>query len=270
MDWLHVRCNSCSHRYVNPMPGDSDIARMYDRSYFAPGGAWVCGFWQGGYEENEDRLRAEARGALRQLPVASGRLLEIGPAGGFFLDEARSAGFDVVGVEINPEMAEYGRTRLQLDIRTGMFEDASLPSESFDVIVMQDVLEHVRQPRTFLAAASQLLKPGGYVFLRGPLEESWRERFYHTLRKFGRRGLRVVDEPPFHLQGFSRKSLIASMTSAGMDVQTLTASAFPPTLSLHDGPKAVLASAIETIAFRLDQISGGGDFVVAVGRKKSS
>ncbi len=81
---------------------------MYADEYFEDGGAWVCGFWTGSYQNNEKKLRHEARSALKMLPTTGRRLLEIGAAGGFFLDEARASGYAVTGIELNRTMAEWG------------------------------------------------------------------------------------------------------------------------------------------------------------------
>lgn len=248
------------------MPADDDLVRMYDNGYFDAGGAWVCGFWSGSYVENESQLRDEARGALARLPIRGGRLLEIGCAGGFFLDEAREAGFEVIGCELNAEMAEFGRERLRLTIHDGLFEHAGFTHGSFDVVVVQDVLEHTRDPVVFARGVQALLRPGGLFFVRGPLEDETRERVYHFLRKLTRRGVSTSSEPPFHLQGFTERSFKRTMERAGFHVERFVSGGTARPWNFHS-PKEALATLIELVAYQVDRLRGGGDFMTATAVK---
>lgn len=234
---------------------------MYADEYFEDGGAWVCGFWSGSYLANEQKLRSEARTALHLLPKSGRRLLEIGAAGGFFLDEARTAGYAVTGIELNQRMADYGRTKLDLDIVAGTFESTDLEIGSFDVVVAQDVLEHVREPRSFVARVAKLLAPGGVFLVRGPLEQSWKDSFFLTMRTLRHRPFEVITQPPYHLQGFVRRSFRRVIEGAGLSLTRFEASATPPRVDLRS-PKGIAAAAIEVAAFGVNRLTAHGDFMV--------
>jgi len=260
--WQPVRCRVCDHRYTNPMPSDDDLLQMYADDYFDDDGAWVCGFWKGSYVGNEKKLRNEARSVLAALPLSGGRLLEIGSAGGFFLDEARTAGFDVTGIELNRHMAEWGRSTLGLEIFSGIFEKMDFEVASYDVVVAQDVLEHVRDPRTFVSKVSGLLSPGGLFFVRGPLEQSLRERFYLGSRRLLRRAALRKEEPPFHLQGFARRSFRTIVERSGLQLQHFKAASNRPRKDFSS-LKSAVATLIEATAHAGDRLMGGGDFMTA-------
>jgi 2-polyprenyl-3-methyl-5-hydroxy-6-metoxy-1,4-benzoquinol methylase len=259
--WQLVRCRACGHRYTDPVPTDAEIARMYADEYFGDGGAWVCGFWSGSYVGNEVKLRREARATLALLPGRGHRLLEIGAAGGFFLDEARAAGYDVVGIELNRTMADWGRSNLGLEIICSSFERAELKDGTFDVIVAQDVLEHVREPRDFVARVARLLKADGVFLVRGPLEQSWKDRFYLALRKWRHGGLLVINHPPYHLQGFVRRSFRHVVEVSGLSVTVFKATTHRPRVDLSS-PKAIAATAIELGAYEADRATAHGDFMI--------
>jgi hypothetical protein len=87
------------------------------------------------------------------------------------------------------------------------FERAHLPREFFDAISMWDVLEHVRDPITFLAAAASLLKSQGYLALNVPNLDSL------PARLLGRSWPLVLPE---HLNYFNKKSLRLAVQKAGM------------------------------------------------------
>ncbi|MEP7087947.1 MAG: class I SAM-dependent methyltransferase [Gemmatimonadota bacterium] len=236
---------------------------MYDDEYFEHGGAWVCGFWEGSYVANEAKLRREAKSTLSLLPDGAGlRLLEIGSAGGFFLDEARAAGFDVKGVELNNTMAEWARSKLNLQVFNGRFEDASFRPGSFEVIVAQDVLEHVCIPKEFVANVARLLAPGGLFLVRGPLEQSWKESFFQVLRKVRRR-LVVDAAPPYHLQGFVRRSFRDLVESSGLSLTRFEARALAPRIEVRS-LKGAVAGVIELVAFGANVLTARGDFMIGI------
>jgi len=253
------------------MPTDDELKVMYSDSYFGEGGAWVCAYWKGSYIDNEQNLRREAGAALAELglpSVGGNHLLEIGSAGGFFLDEARRSGYDVLGIELNESMAEFARDHLRLDVRSELFETAPLESQSFDVIVAQDVLEHVRDLQLFVRRVADLLQPGGVFFVRGPLEQSLREVTYLALRKYVRRETLVLQEQPYHLQGFCRASFERLLRHAGLAVVDFRATS--PRPHWHGRtPKETIATTIEMLAHIGDLVRGGGEFMTARATKKA-
>lgn len=139
------------------------------------------------YVEDESHLRdlARRRLSLPGSPVQQStndsaedrpRLLEIGCAAGFFLDEARRAGYRCEGLEVSEFAADYGRQQLNLEIQTASFLDVPLEAEAYDVIAAFYVIEHFAQQRTVFQKIADALKPGGaFLFAvpstNGPLFE---------------------------------------------------------------------------------------------------
>ena len=95
------------------------------------------------------------------------RLLEIGCGMGFFLEEAVRRGFAAQGLEVNRWEVEMMRAR-GLNVRAGTLEEASIPSESIDVVCMSHVLEHVPDLRSLLCDVHRVLRPGGVLALSQP------------------------------------------------------------------------------------------------------
>lgn len=93
-------------------------------------------------------------------PAKSGaRLLDVGCGPGFLLDQASQSGFSAEGVEPDANMLAAGQKR-GLAIRGGLFPNALASDERFDAIVFNDVLEHIPDLESALAAASRHLQPG--------------------------------------------------------------------------------------------------------------
>ena len=112
------------------------------------------------------------------------KLLDVGCAHGWFLDLA-SKTFDVLGVEpdqrVGLEAAKPGRP-----IRLGYFPDALQPAEKFDVIVFNDVLEHIPDLEAVLAECQHRLNAKGLLVVNLP---SSRGVFYRLARLLHRLGL---------------------------------------------------------------------------------
>lgn len=144
-----------------------------DASGFDPSAYYTDDYFSGGradgyadYRSAEPILRREFAHVLRFIRryKPTGRLLEIGCAYGFFLQEAR-AHFDVQGIEIAAEAAAYAR-QSGLEVRQGLADAATLaPLGSFDVIVLLDVIEHLPDPAATMRLIAERLNPGGIVVM---------------------------------------------------------------------------------------------------------
>lgn len=207
-----VRCVACGLVFAAERPSAAELRALYaDPSYFA-GERYYLDYLA--FERNHRRL---ARRLLRELArhaPARGRLLDVGAAAGFFLDEARRDGWQVAGVEPSPGMSRHARESLGLDVTEGTLADVTLPVASFDAVCFIDSIEHLSEPRATLAQALELLAPGGIVSVLTPNVES-------TLaRVMGRAWPHYT--PPEHLLYFSRSTLCRLLGSAGMRVESVS------------------------------------------------
>lgn len=173
------------------------------------------------YAEDEPNLRSLARRRLERslLPrIARGDLLEIGCASGFFLEEARLAGFAVQGLEVSAFAAEQARSR-GLDVQTGSFLEYEA-TRRFDVLAAFYVLEHFPDQREALERVSRLIKPGGFFLFalpstNGPLFLCNREGWIKT-------------HPEDHFADYSPRSLQRILPEYGLKVlHTMPASHHP-------------------------------------------
>lgn len=112
-------------------------------------------------------------------PIQPGKsILEIGTGEGGVLLPFIKKGCHTVGVDLAPERIELANQLLEDEVKAGkaeflcmnIFEDAFLRrfKNSFDVIILKDVIEHVHEQEKFIPYLHQLLKPGGQVFFGFP------------------------------------------------------------------------------------------------------
>jgi len=163
-----VKCLECGFMFLNPKPSQELLKNSYNNpEYFAKdygGGAEVA--YQDSFESNRQRYREIIKRIKKYKK--EGILLEIGCAGGHFLKFAEAAGYQVKGVEISSAMAKFAREELSLDVLAGTLEDLDLPSQSFDIVYLGDLLEHVYNLKLFLEEVFRILKPSGLVYIDIP------------------------------------------------------------------------------------------------------
>jgi 2-polyprenyl-3-methyl-5-hydroxy-6-metoxy-1,4-benzoquinol methylase len=105
--------------------------------------------------------------------------------------ESISHRHDVVGVECSPQALAHARQKLGDRIRYGRLpNEVDLPSQSFDVVLMTDVLEHIADDAASANTAMSLLRPGGIVVATVPAYQwlySPRDAHHHHFRRYGKR-----------------------------------------------------------------------------------
>jgi SAM-dependent methyltransferase len=203
------KCGSCGTLFLFPLPRPSETESIYGKEYFA--GARE-GFGYVDYDADKEAMRSVFERYLRdfkRILGKTGRLLDIGAATGYFMKIAEEKGWKTCGVEISPYAAELGRSR-GLDIETGTIHSTAFGQESFDMVTMWDVVEHVPDPILDIGKACSLLRPGGLLAINTPDSGS---RF---ARVMGSRWHLLV--PPEHIFYFNRDSLITILDKSGFEI----------------------------------------------------
>lgn len=115
--------------------------------------------------------------AIEKIQPASGQLLDVGCAHGWFLVAANERGYDTLGIEPDQQfiaIAPHG-----ISIRQGFFPEILEETAKFDVIVFNDVLEHMPDVKAVLNGCRKHLKPGGVLVINLP---STSGMFYNVAR----------------------------------------------------------------------------------------
>jgi 2-polyprenyl-3-methyl-5-hydroxy-6-metoxy-1,4-benzoquinol methylase len=158
---------------------------------------------------------ANARAILRRIrkykPV--GRLLEIGIGNGNFIRAAQRAGYDCMGVEASPGLARSFGRESSIPVFVGYLNEfaTNRPSERFDVVVMNHVLEHISDPLAALQQIRGLLTSGGIAHIAVPNLDAWEARLT---------GWTCYE--PYHLYYFAPATLSALAQKAGLGLLRMT------------------------------------------------
>ncbi|MFP5223232.1 MAG: class I SAM-dependent methyltransferase [Acidobacteriota bacterium] len=182
----------------------------YDKSYFDGGRADGYSDYAGSREVLRDQFAAEV-GYLRSNGYCGGKLLEIGCAYGYFLDEVGKHFEEVYGIEICEDAVLSCRARGLTTVRRGAVSPEVLADvPGVDLVVMFDVIEHLEDPRAALRTAADKLVPGGHLVLTTG-------DFSSLVARLAGSSWRLMT-PPQHLWFFTPKSLKSLAESAGLTV----------------------------------------------------
>lgn len=164
------RCE-CGLLYVSPRPSFSEMIDGYNsKEADMRGGSRI-------QSEFSNRLNSRHRLKLLKKFRTNGRSLEIGPGGGYFLDESRRAGFEPFGVELNLRQAKFIKEQLNIPVETDPFTESSFPGIDFDMICHFDVVSHFYDPISEFKTFNKRLKEEGILFFEtgngGDLSRRW-------------------------------------------------------------------------------------------------
>ncbi|KPJ69461.1 hypothetical protein AMJ44_03855 [candidate division WOR-1 bacterium DG_54_3] len=204
-----VKCRRCGLAYLNPRPDGEEIKNYYPPWYHSRAQSKVVDiekikFWGIPWRE---AMQKKAEPILRYKKI--GKILDIGCGDGSLLKYLKDLGWQTYGVEINEVSARYAREVLGLNVFKGRLEDANFPEESFDVITILHVLEHLSDPTHTLRMIFPILRKDGILVVEVPNFGSFEARIFRS-KWFG------IDAPlPLHLYFFTPHSLKLLLVKCG-------------------------------------------------------
>src|SRR5579872_3858909 len=216
---FHIRgfpirqCAACRTRYVSPRLRPSSLLNLYSESdYFSSHNSLVHGYMD--YASDRENILATAEKRFQWISQnmkkkEAGRLLDIGCAMGFSLEYGMDHGWEVYGLEPSPYAVRAAPERLLGRIANTSFETCSYPKNSFDLVLLWDVIEHLPHPPRLLEHIFNLLRPGGTLSIITPDCQS-------LLARAAGRWWMEYAKPTEHIYFFSRKTLAGLAQKTGL------------------------------------------------------
>jgi ubiquinone/menaquinone biosynthesis C-methylase UbiE len=210
-----VRCADCSMRYVSPRPTLEALGAHYPEDYFI-------------YKKPEDEpawIRPLVRvldgmhykGVARRIERVIGRIrpdmkiVDVGCGMNSLLAAVKELrGCEGIGVDFKPEVAAYVRDVRKMPCVAGTLEQAKFEDASFDLVTMNEYLEHEPFPRQVLREARRITKPGGHVSIEVPFSDGL------PARMFGRLWSQI--DAPRHLMHFTKQTISDMLARSGYQV----------------------------------------------------
>jgi SAM-dependent methyltransferase len=235
------RCVNCQAVFVQPRLSDAELSKYYPEEY----GRYrysrsldkkVYRGWQRFVLENYygypaaigrhwSGIKSVAAFALSfvtakgVLPYRGmGKILDIGCGGGSYLYRLKQWGWETYGVEPSETGAKHAQS-LGLTIHHGTLQDARFSDGFFDVVRLDNVLEHLRDPKATLKEVSRILKSDGLMYITVPNTRSlvfwlFQENWY---------GL----DAPRHVISYSPRTLQFLCDATGFEIAAINFKAGP-------------------------------------------
>lgn len=180
------KCNSCEFIFSKKIPTEIELKDFYDgygrADYLSP-------ITIKRYNELLDKFEKFRK---------TGKIIDVGCGIGYFLETAKSRGWQVYGTEYTDEAIQICKNK-GIKTNKGKLNSENYIPESFDIITSFEVLEHINNPLEEIDNFSKILRSGGLVYLTTPNFNSFLR--YKLKEKYD------VITYPEHLSYYTHKTL---------------------------------------------------------------
>jgi len=198
-----VECVNCALRYTRPLPTKQELAKLYGQDFYVSNSPRL---WSGDFLRilfQRSVFWQHHRALLGKRP---GRALDLGCGNGDFLATLKRRGWEVYGTEFSSAACELARAK-GVRVHQGDLVSANFPAQSFDVITLWHVFEHLPDPLAELAEVRRILRDDGLLVIEVPNSGCL------TLR-LSKQGWYPLDVPR-HLQHYTPATLQRLLREAG-------------------------------------------------------
>jgi SAM-dependent methyltransferase len=157
------RCKSCGFISQFPGPGSSTIVKDYTDKY-------SLDFLKDGQEFMYPNRRIVLQDIIDRIKKYQkvGDILDVGCGDGQFLFLSSKKGFNCNGVEGSEQLSSYASSKTGAKIVQGIYKKEMFPENTFDVISLIQVLEHIPSPIDALETAKYHLRQNGILVIEIP------------------------------------------------------------------------------------------------------
>jgi len=215
-----VICQNCKIIFANPMADEDELLEFY-RFYYDQGNFKLLE-----YKKNLSHLMKSKpkeyniqNGNFIYQHVSTGNILDIGAGIGSTLHLVDSPEFNLYATEFDQDAIDFINIEFKNKVNTfkGDLVKAAYPSEFFDYIIFNHVIEHTLDPDAYLKEIFRILKKGGILYIGTPDINANIYKVYRFLMFSSGRIPDIVDGIE-HTFLFSKSTLINIVTKNGFKV----------------------------------------------------
>jgi 2-polyprenyl-3-methyl-5-hydroxy-6-metoxy-1,4-benzoquinol methylase len=160
-----LKCSACGLVFTSPRYSEEYLMQMYKNQYYENAQSYLSSQLQ---QPPEDLCRL-AISIKKMLTSKNGtraiRSLDVGCGGGTAVAAFKRAGWEAIGIDLNPTAIRAGK---DLDLKLYTMDIAEVEPHSFDAVTAFHVLEHVSNPGAFLELCAARLSPQGILIIDVP------------------------------------------------------------------------------------------------------
>lgn len=192
-----AKCSRCGLVYLNPRPLKKYIGKYYSSE----------SYWD--QKANPKKSYGYLLNIIKHK-IKSGRVLDIGAATGLFLSNFKKGNWEIEGTDISKIAAKIAKNKYGLVIKIGDFLDIKYPTNYFDLVTFNNVLEHLYKPKETLVKVHKVLKKGGTVLITVPNLDSFGSKLFKN-------SWYALDVPR-HLYHFTPSTLKKMIVDSGFKI----------------------------------------------------
>src|SRR5688572_18904921 len=225
--WRVVRCRACGLVYRNPVERREELRSTYADAPVDRDALDAL------HDAQTKTYHAQTR-RLAGLLERRGAGLEVGSYVGAFLAAARAQGWNFEGLDVNPAVNEYARSR-GFVVHDGDLETFRAAERTFDAVAIWNTFDQLPDPRAALRVSLGLLRPNGVLALRvpnGACYARWRPRLNGASRssRFATAVLAHNNLLTFPYRfGFTPESLTRLLRDTGFEIVKIVPDILVPT-----------------------------------------
>ncbi|MBI9039262.1 MAG: class I SAM-dependent methyltransferase [Bacteroidales bacterium] len=204
-------CLSCGFRFTNPRPGEFELNSYYDSENYLSHSSQKTGLLP--YFYNLIKIFSIKKKFALINNLTSGKsILDIGSGSGEFLNYFNKNNWQTLGIEPNEYARDYAKSTYSLDIQDESFL-SNINDNSFDVISMWHVLEHVPKLNERIIQVKRILKNNGTIIIAIPISNSFDAKHYNKYW--------AAYDVPRHLYHFSQSSFKKLMEKHNLSIENI-------------------------------------------------
>lgn len=196
-------CRKCSLMVSHPFPSQDKIYEKYQADFYSSEGKRFKGW----VEVLTHSFRVRRANLFHKRFGPNRVMLDVGCGRGIMLNELKKKGWSVSGSQVSKTAAAHIKKSYGIDCFIGELPFSPFIQNSFDIVTMYHVLEHLSDPFLYLDYCRKLLKPEGYLFIEVPNADSWSSK----VTKDAWMGW----DPLYHLYHFTPTTLSLALKKAG-------------------------------------------------------
>lgn len=192
---------------IKNKPSKSELKEYYEKKYFSQGKNYFTKYSKEELEYIKNKVNQKFILLNDQLGIKGKKILELGSGEGWILKKFNENGFDITGIDYSDiGCKNHNPDQLKLLILGDLEEEILKIKTKFDVIWIENVLEHVLDPRNLISNIKLKLKSGGLLAVTVPNDFSITQINLINKGKVKKNEFWVA--PPDHLSYFDKNSLI--------------------------------------------------------------
>jgi len=165
-----VICKDCGLIQQNPRMRQEDYNNFYDteqKKLYLGKNRTTIGYFNKQYTKGENIFKYIQRNLDKK--IKNKKILEIGASAGGILKYFKEKGNEVYGCDLNFEYTKYGREKYELNLIHGTVDDViDRFDNTFDIVIMSHVLEHILNPISDLVKIKNILHKNSYIYIEIP------------------------------------------------------------------------------------------------------